>query len=165
MSADLFGYVASQGEEQSIGQRVADIGNSFDYVSFMVYPSHYYNGLEMPADPARALPAVNFSFAEARAHPDAVVERSLFAAYDFLHPLVASSTATGSPPVFESRARIRPWLEDFFHEADRVAGRPYGAQKVRMQIDAAEKVEHHGWMLWNASNVYSEEALYKKQPR
>ncbi|MBI3630809.1 MAG: hypothetical protein HY221_00520 [Candidatus Sungbacteria bacterium] len=162
LSADLFGYVAVQHEDETIGQRLEDIGDSFDYVSFMVYPSHYYAGLFLLADPSRNLTAVNYSFAQARANPGVVVERSLYVAHDFLNELVASSTATTTPPMPRSSARLRPWLEDFFHEADRLSGRPYGTEKVRMQIDAAERVERHGWMLWNASNIYTSGALKKK---
>lgn len=167
LSADLFGYVAAQREDLTIGQRLEDIGAFFDYVSFMVYPSHYYGGLYLPADPARGLGAVDYSFSEARANPDVVVERSLLAARDFLDGKIATSTPATSTPIevvidggaAEGRARLRPWLEDFFHEEDKAASRPYGAQKVRMQIDAAERVEDHGWLLWNAANIYSEEAL------
>lgn len=169
LSADLFGYVASQGEEQSIGQRVADIGSSFDYISFMVYPSHYYGGLALPADAARGLPAVNYTLAEARTHPDVVVGRSILTALDFLNPISTSPSATSTQKemgdMFQqnaSSAGVRPWLEDFFHEQDRLAGRPSGAAKVRMQIDAAEKSGGHGWLLWNASNIYSESALKKE---
>ena len=166
LSADLFGYVANQGEDQTIGQRLTAIAPFFDYLSFMLYPSHYYTGLMMPADPLRELPAVNYTLTDARSHPDVVVGRTLLAALDFLNPLTASSTATSTPK--EARgmlqqkatsAAVRPWLEDFFHEQDRVAGRPSGAQKVRMQIDAAEKSGARGWLLWNASNIYSEGAL------
>lgn len=169
LSADLFGYVASQGEEQSIGQRVVDVGSSFDYISFMIYPSHYYAGLMLPANPAAGLPAVNYTLAEARTHPDIVVGRSLLAALDFLNPAAASSPATstqhGTSDTLQQKATpaaVRPWLEDFFHEQDRVAGRPSGAVKVRLQIDAAEKSGGHGWLLWNASNIYSESALKKE---
>jgi hypothetical protein len=158
ISADLFGYVADQGEDDTIGQRLEDIAPLFDYLSFMVYPSHYYAGLMLPADVARGLPAVNFTLAEARTHPDVVVGRSMLAALNFFPGAHASSTPATSP-----NALLRPWLEDFFHEQDRIAGRPWGAQKVRMQIDAAEQAGARGWLLWNASNVYSEAAL-KKDP-
>ncbi|TSC76090.1 MAG: hypothetical protein G01um101433_820 [Parcubacteria group bacterium Gr01-1014_33] len=183
MSADLFGYVATQREDLGIGQRLQDIGNYFDYTSFMVYPSHYYSGLVLPADPQDALPAVNLTAHEARAHPDTVVYRSLLAARNFLDGKtrmpdsraergtkiatstqnIASTTSfaiASSTPV--SGAKLRPWLEDFFHEQDKAAKRPYGAEKVRLQIDAAQKAEPHGWMLWNAANVYTEEALRKE---
>ena len=162
LSADIFGYVAAQGEDLTIGQRLDDIGDNFDYVSFMVYPSHYYGGFFMPDDPERGREAVHYTFAEARAHPGVVVGRSLMAARDFFDGIATTSGATSSPAALGVRARIRPWLEDFFHEDDRASGRPWGKEKVRLQIDAAESVEDHGWMLWNAANVYTDEALRKE---
>lgn len=174
LSADIFGYVAAQREDLTIGQRLDDIGDTFDYVSFMVYPSHYYSGLYLPADPSHGLPTVDYNFTQARANPDVVVERSLLFAREFLDGRIATSTlaagtaTTGAVvdgavrPQPRERARLRPWLEDFFHEEDQAAGRPYGAQKVRMQIDAAERVENHGWLLWNAANIYTDEALKKE---
>ncbi len=175
LSADLFGYVATQKEDAGIGQRLEDIGNYFDYISFMVYPSHYYSGFYLPADAAREFEAVNFSFAEARANPAVVVERSLLFARDFLNgkngtttvvylstSVATNSVAVSVPATPRSRAKLRPWLEDFFHEDDRVAGRLYGVDKVRAQIDAAERAESHGWLLWNAANVYTEGALKKE---
>ena len=171
LSVDLFGYVAINSSDVGIGQRLDDLGDNFDYLSFMVYPSHYYNGLRLPADPLNNFAAIDLSFAEARQNPGVVVERSLRLARDFLDgkigtttlPVLASSTPDISKnSVLRSRARIRPWLEDFFHEDDRAAGRPWGAEKVRMQIDAAEKVEKHGWLIWNAANVYTENALKKE---
>ena len=167
LSADLFGYVAAQHEELSIGQRLEDIGENFDYISFMVYPSHYYNGLVLPPDPGRKLGAVNFSLSDARRNPGTVVERSLLIARDFLDLKFASSTVATATPVEVSalpryNVRFRPWLEDFYHEEDKAAGRPYGAEKVRQQIDAAESVEPHGWLLWNAANIYTENALNKE---
>jgi hypothetical protein len=176
LSADLFGYAALQYGDVGIGQRLQDIGESFDYVSFMVYPSHYYSGLYVPADPSRKLSAVSLDKKGVRIHPDITVGRSLQAARNFLDGrhnttiAIASTTTTTTPinadineAATRSRVRLRPWLEDFFHEQDMVSHRPYGAEKVRMQINAAEQVERHGWLLWNASNVYSEGALKKDQ--
>lgn len=172
LSADLFGYAAIRAGDVGIGQRLDDVGDNFDYLSFMVYPSHYYSGLRLPADPLNNLPAVNFTFAQARQNPDVVVERSLRVARDFLDgkinttasvvstssavSLVSAAASTSAPL---SRARLRPWLEDFFHEDDRVAGRPWGAEKVKLQIEGTERVEKHGWLLWNAANIYTEAGL------
>lgn len=170
LSADLFGYAAIRAGDVGIGQRLDDMGDNFDYLSFMVYPSHYYSGLRLPVDPLNNLPAVNFTFAQVRQNPGVVVERSLRLARDFLDGKLATSTsisivsassslefASSAQP--RSGARLRPWLEDFFHEDDRLSGRPWGAEKVRMQIEGAEKVEQHGWLIWNAANVYTEGAL------
>ena len=175
LSADMFGYAAIRAGDVGIGQRLEDIGSSFDYVSFMVYPSHYYSGLNLPADVAHNLPSVNYNRNEVRVHPDVTVGRSLQVAQDFLDTLtVATSSATSSQIVMggnsseqseldaKTKVKIRPWLEDFFHEADKAAGRPYGAQKVRLQINAAERVGRHGWLLWNAANIYAQEALKGK---
>ena len=172
LSADMFGYAAIRAGDVGIGQRLEDVGSSFDYVSFMVYPSHYYSGLNLPAALAHNLPAVNYDRREVRFHPDVTVGRSLQVAQDFLDALMASSTATttigtpigaDAPKAAGHVVRLRPWLEDFFHEADRQAHRPYGAQKVRMQINGAENVTTGGWLLWNAANVYTQEALKKQE--
>jgi len=173
LSADLFGYAAIRAGDVGIGQRLDDIGDNFDYISFMVYPSHYYSGLYLPADPTRNLPTVSLNLKQSRAHLDTIIYRSLLAARDFLDGRIGTTTAASSSaavasyeivqnPTPRSQARLRPWLEDFYHENDMAAGRPYGVQKVRMQIDAAQKAEDHGWLLWNAANVYTEGALKKE---
>ncbi|MDZ4299950.1 MAG: putative glycoside hydrolase [Candidatus Sungbacteria bacterium] len=169
LSADLFGYVATSGSDVGIGQRLEDVGDNFDFVSLMVYPSHYYSGLVLPPDPVRKLPAINWNVNQARTNPGILVERAMFFAEDLLNKRTASSSvavaasstvpAVGVSSTTPRHARLRPWLEDFFHEADRVAGRPSGELKVRLQADAAEKSSGHGWLLWNASNVYTESAL------
>lgn len=174
LSADLFGYAAIRAGDVGIGQRLDDIGDNFDYVSFMVYPSHYYSGLYLPADPLFKLPAVSLNRVQARVHPDIIVGRSLLFAREFLDGKLGTSsvsnviagtstTQIAEKPSPRSHVRLRPWLEDFFHEQDKEAGRPYGAEKVRLQIDAAEHAEPHGWLLWNASNIYSENALKKEE--
>jgi len=176
LSADFFGY-ASIGLDTGIGQCLEALEDNFDYVSFMVYPSHYYSGFKMPADPYRKLPILNYTMAQSRANPQDIVGRSMQFARDFFDGKISTSTypfsyivACLTPSVaqncatlgVETKTRLRPWLEDFFHEEDCVAQRPCNAAKVRLQIDAAENSDNHGWMLWNAANVYTESALKKE---
>ena len=166
LSADFFGYAAI-GLDTGIGQCIEGLENNFDYISFMLYPSHYYNGFYVGAYPARNLSPLKYTFSQSRTHPDVIIERSLIFAHDFfsgliLSPNATSTTATSTNPIVRSHTRLRPWLEDFFHEEDKKAGRPYGETKVRMQIDAAERATPHGWMLWNSRNIYTEEALKKE---
>lgn len=190
LSADLFGYAAI-GLDTGIGQCIDSLEDNFDYVSFMVYPSHYYSGFKMPPDPYRKLPALNYTVAQSRANPQDIVGRSMQFARDFFDGKISTSTypfsygstqlTTGllarpatstvatstplEPPIFvpRSKARLRPWLEDFFHDQDCAAKRPCGKEKVRLEIDAAEKSDNHGWLLWNAANVYTEAALKKEE--
>lgn len=168
LSTDLFGYAAI-GIDTGIGQCIESLGDNFDYVSFMLYGSHYYNGFHFGAYPERNLLPVHFNASQVRTHPDVVIERSLIFAKDFFEGKILSPSATSTviatttSPVLRSRARLRPWLEDFFHDQDRAVNRPYGETKVRMEIDAAERATPYGWMLWNAANVYTEAALTKGQ--
>ncbi|MBI4132831.1 MAG: hypothetical protein HY473_01965 [Candidatus Sungbacteria bacterium] len=186
LSADLFGYVALQQQDLGIGQRLQDIGENFDYVSLMVYPSHYYAGFQVSKDAARNLPALYYPYRSASstqtatAHPYEVVYRSLLIAQDILEGRVATRTdqagqsasgldkvATSSIPSISPvspvrRARLRPWLQDFNLGVDTSRGIYYDAKKVRAQIEAAEAAGASGWLLWNAENIYTKEALRKE---
>jgi len=171
LSADLFGYAAIEPEDLGIGQRLADIGNHFDYISLMLYPSHFYSGFYVPADSLRDLPAVSLpSRAEssrdtAPAHPGDVVLRSLYSASDVLagvYRLAAASSSRALEQPIASNAKLRPWLQDFNLGVDTSRGIIYDAKAVRAEIDAAEKAGASGWLLWNASNVYTAAALKPK---
>ncbi|MFC5301562.1 putative glycoside hydrolase [Azospira restricta] len=59
-----------------------------------------------------------------------------------------------------SPLRFRPWLQAFRDYAfDR---RAFAGDEIRRQIDAAEAVGSHGWMLWNPRNVYTDAGLRKR---
>lgn len=51
----------------------------------------------------------------------------------------------------------RPWLQAFKDYA--FDHRVFGADEIRLQIDAAEVTGTNGWMLWNPRNRYTEEGL------
>lgn len=146
LSVDLFGYV-TQRPELSIGQSLEDAVPYFDYISPMVYPSHYYSGFSVKADEKRDLPAVSLSAYGANTDPETVIYRSLLTAQD---TIFATTT--------KKRAKLRPWLQDFS-----MGGVKYGEERVRAQIDAAEKAGSSGWLLWNASNRYTEATLNAAQ--
>lgn len=114
LSVDLFGYVASRGNDFGVGQRLEDLQDSFDYISFMLYPSHYYSGFYMARDAERGLPEVYYPYRATGPvrdgvsngasttnvvsnHPYEVVHRSIIFAEDFLagkfNKKNASSTA------------------------------------------------------------------------
>ncbi|MCX6781659.1 MAG: L-threonylcarbamoyladenylate synthase [Candidatus Magasanikbacteria bacterium] len=61
----------------------------------------------------------------------------------------------GMPKVEGHRAKVRPWLQAFN------LGAVYDAEKIRAQIAVAEKYSSAGWLLWNASNRYTDAGLNK----
>ena len=135
VTADVFGTViGSETDIERVGQNYAALGNVVDVLSPMVYPSHYRDGVY----------GID--------HPDFKPYETVSAA------LQASNEILSGIPQGEHRAAVRPWLQDF--TATWVKGHiPYGAQEVRAQIQAVYDAGYEEWILWNASNHYTEDAL------
>lgn len=53
-------------------------------------------------------------------------------------------------------AKIRPWLQDFD------LGAVYTPEMIELQKQAVYDAGAYGWLLWNSSNIYTEEALVKE---
>ncbi|OGH79202.1 MAG: hypothetical protein A3G08_04015 [Candidatus Magasanikbacteria bacterium RIFCSPLOWO2_12_FULL_47_9b] len=84
ISVDMFGFVMERHDGMNIGQRLEDAVDSVDYISPMMYPSHYpagHLGLDNPA-----------------AFPGEVI---------------AHGMEQGMPYVAGKRAKIRPWIQAF----------------------------------------------------
>ena len=157
VSFDLFGLVCMGNDGLGIGQRLPDVMGSADFVSPMVYPSHYANGFQ-----GFAYPAV---------HPYEVIKISLDHALPLLHPsTIETSTvknADGSetilkksiPPTKETLTatakKFRPWIQDFD------IGAVYTGAMIEAQIKAVRDAGGSGYLIWNARNVY-EPAKYTK---
>lgn len=86
VSFDLFGFVMEQvnGYDLGIGQRLADALDDADYISPMMYPSHYPRGHLGLANPA--------------AYPSLVIE----------HGMKSSASL-----FTDHRAKLRPWIQAF----------------------------------------------------
>jgi len=92
ISADLFGLSTVNTDDMGIGQVIESAYAYFDYVSPMVYPSHYANGFLGYKNPAD--------------YPYEVVKYSMDHA-------VTRLKAAGS-----TTSKLRPWLQDFDLGAD-----------------------------------------------
>ena len=134
LSVDLFGMTTTMENDMNIGQMLELALPYFDYISPMVYPSHYpatWNGFVNPAE-----------------HPYEVVKLALSRGMEREQLLnILNGLATSTP------SKLRPWLQDFN------LGATYGSDKVRAQIQATYDVGLTSWMLWNAGNKYTESAL------
>ena len=126
ISLDLFGLTmeATSTNDMQIGQRIAGAVDHVDYISPMMYPSHYPSGHLKLANPA--------------AQPALVIDNGM---------------KKGARFFVGKRAKVRPWLQAFN------MGAVYGAEKIRAQINAVEKYDNAGWLLWNAANRYTSEGL------
>jgi hypothetical protein len=133
-SVDLFGMTTTIFNDMGIGQVLELALPYFDYVSPMVYPSHYpsnWNGFANPAE-----------------YPYDVIKFAMSAGVAREQALdIARGIATSTP------SKLRPWLQDFN------LGATYGPDKVRAQIQATYDSGLTSWMLWSAANKYTEAAL------
>jgi len=147
LSVDLFAYNMLNSSDLGIGQVFLELYDYFDYVSPMVYPSHYIAG--------------NFGFNNPAEHPYEVVLGTIEKGKQQLWEKSAVEVGTTTPtivnPIFEKRLKkLRPWLQDFN------IGAIYDSDMIRKEKQAVYDVGlTSGWLLWNPRNVYTEEALDK----
>lgn len=158
ISADLFGLATiDTWDDLGIGQVIESAYEYFDYISPMVYPSHYAKGFSGFQNPAT--------------HPYEVVKLSMDKALTRIaatNKIVIGTTVVGTTTVEQVQevpkfsSKLRPWLQDFD------LGATYDASMVRAQIQATDDsllgtpAHYNGWLLWDPSNTYTEGALNKE---
>lgn len=142
LSADIFGIVLeSPADEEGIGQYLELMGQHVNYLSPMVYPSHYGCGQTVNG----------VAFDKPDFDPNGVVYNAL---------------AKGKERIENDKnfiAKFRPYLQDFTASyMEEGTFQTYGPQQVREQIEAVYKNGYHGWIFWNIDNKYSEGAFLPK---
>ncbi|MBR0501795.1 MAG: putative glycoside hydrolase [Paludibacteraceae bacterium] len=138
--ADLFGTViGSDIDRGRTGQNYAELATMTDALCPMIYPSHYGKrtfGIPVPdANPYQTIYKACLLSQEQLKRPD-------------------SATI----------AVVRPWLQCF--SAPWVEGHiSYGSKQIKDQIQAVYDAGYDEWILWNASNHYSQvKAALSKEP-
>jgi hypothetical protein len=127
VSFDLFGMTFETSDDFGVGQRLVDVYPNADFVSPMVYPSHYASGFQGYANPAL--------------YPYEVIAHSLTSGLG----IVSSNFGL---PDSEITPKFRPWIQDFD------IGAVYTSDRIEAEIKAVRDAGASGWMLWNARNVY-----------
>ena len=176
MSADVYGVVIdSEVDQQIVGQNYVEMSRYLDYICPMVYPSHYgpYN-YNIPVPDAQPYDTVKAAMqASKKVLAGAENEKEQTAETESVsgnavsgNDLAGDGEVLGLTdeeiaalePMEGIRAGVRPWLQDF--TASWVSGHiAYGPQQIREQIQAVYDAGYEEWILWNASNRYTEEGL------
>ncbi|MBI1975005.1 MAG: hypothetical protein HYS57_01440 [Parcubacteria group bacterium] len=152
ISVDIFGATFIW-PQHTIGQRLEDAAESFDYVIPMPYPSHWGPG--------------SFGLANPAYHPYQTVYRSLTQGW---------RKVENNP---KRIASLRSWIQAFDLDSSRPMRRyKYTPWHIREQIRACYDVARPpaaiptaksggagctGWILWNAANVYDESSFLKEK--
>lgn len=162
LSVDLFGMTATNYDDLNIGQVLERALPYFDYVSPMVYPSHYPTGFNGWKDVnAHPYDIVFFSLSRAVARTTATSTSISCLVCQPLITSTSSSTLSASPSLYSkpayNRAKIRPWLQDFNYPV------PYTAEMVKAQMEATYAAGLNSWMLWDPANKYTRSALLTEE--
>lgn len=144
LSGDVFGIICeSPKDTEQIGQYLEYIGKDhLDYLSPMVYPSHYRIGQKINGIP---------------------FEKPDFKPYEVVFNTMVKAKERVSK-VKDYRAKMRPYLQDF--DATWLGDgyyKDYGAEDVRAQIKAVYDAGYEEWILWNSVNKYSTDALLTEE--
>ena len=126
ISADIYGQVGTSSDDMSLGQFWEAVSSEVDYVSPMMYPSHYGKGvygLDIPdANPYKTI-------------------------YHSTKDSINRNNNISSPAI------IRPWIQAF--TATWVKGHiHYGSKEVKEQIKAMKDLGVDEYILWSATNRY-----------
>jgi hypothetical protein len=135
LGIDVFGLSAWwEHSDGGIGQDLAELADSVDYVCPMLYPSTFASGLP------GGLP-----------YPDVVT--------DPYKVIWGSVKHLRENQMAGSRAVVRPWLQYFDDYGDQLGGYRYDAPQIEAQTKAAAEAGAVGWMLWDPRNAYDRGGL------
>ncbi len=144
VSADVFAIICeSQLDGESIGQIIERVGMDIDYVSPMVYPSHFANASRGVMGNGSGQEINGIKFTAPDLEPYKVVYNTML------------KTMSKISAVPEYKAKIRPYLQAF--TASYLPSgykQKYGPQQIKDQIKAANDGGSSGWILWDPANIY-----------
>ncbi len=130
VTADIFGWMTTAGDDQNIGQHWEAMANVVDYTAPMIYPSHYSRG--------------NYSLKVPDAQPYKCVAAAIKDAIDRNKNI-------------ETPAKLRPWIQDF--TARYLAGHiEYGVKEIKAEIKALKDNGVDEYMMWNSKSSYTDNA-------
>jgi len=149
-SADIFGISAiSDRDAGHIGQNVQMLLPRLDFISPMIYPSHFANSSNgtMGNGVGQTIDGVLFT------HPDTKPYEVIY--HSLQHFRRHIDTFEEENPGVEV-AVIRPFLQYFTASYLREGyWIPYGPDEVRAQIEAVYDAGFNEWLLWSHNNSYN----------
>lgn len=160
LSADLFGMTTTNTDDLNIGQILEKAEPYFDYISPMVYPSHYPPTFMGFGNPNKyPYEVVKYSMDEAVKRFVATTTEVEIRGVSPISTTTPNRSATGQakPFLYSKKAapisKLRPWLQDFDY------GGNYDVAEVQAQMKAVYDAGLTSWMLWSPSNQYTKGAL------
>lgn len=152
ISADVFAIICeSSGDREGIGQVLEKIGMDIEYISPMIYPSHYANNSKGMMGNGVGQSINNVLFTSPDLKPYDVVYNALL------------KTKTRIEKVDGYKAKVRPYLQ-YFTATYLPKGyyQNYGTEQIRQQIKAVNDAGYEEWIFWDAGNKYKDTSFQKE---
>lgn len=134
VAVDVFGYALQSGRADGIGQDFSEISNEADIMCSMIYPSHWGPH--------------SFEIEKPDLEPYELVKRYLVEEKKIFDDL-------------DHTPQSRPWIQDFtaswIGEGNWME---YDSDAVQAQIDAIYESGQREYLIWNATNTYTEGVDY-----
>lgn len=151
VSADIFAIVCeSLGDTEGIGQVLERVGMDIDYISPMIYPSHYANNSRgmMGNGVGQSINGIVFTAPDLK--PYEVVYN------------VLEKTKNRISEVENYKAEVRPYIQGFTASyLPKGYYQVYGPEQIKQQIKAVYDAGYEEWIVWDAGNNYVENAFKK----
>lgn len=149
-SADIFGSICLQSKDAGgIGQTLETISEIFDYISPMIYPSHFANDSTTHYSGNGVGTNINgVLYPKPDFEPYNVIYNSL---------IITKSRLEKA----DLDIKVRPYLQGFTANTYLEEGyyMEYGVEQYRDQIKAVYDAGYSEWLFWNSRNTYVEEAF------
>ncbi len=137
ISADIFGYVVWRDDDMGIGQHLENVAQHVDYVSPMLYPNLFWDGIAVEG-------GAKYGNQQAGFYPYDIVNESMKVAVKRI-----------------GADKLRPWLQYY---NDYLTGKAYTADDVEVQKKATYDNGVQGWLFWDPSNRFNKGGFDSKQP-
>jgi hypothetical protein len=152
LSGDIFGSVCIQSRDAGgIGQTLETISRQFDYISPMIYPSHYANDSDHYSGNKVGTNINGVHYKKPDLEPYNIIYNTL---------LITKKRLTDAG----LDIRVRPYLQGF--TADYMPDgyyAKYGVDEYRAQIKAVYDAGYSEWIFWNSRNTYVEKAFLPEE--
>lgn len=147
LSADVFGISAvATADDKIIGQNWEKLAQHVDYLSPMVYPSHYATVLQNGV--GQEINGVKFTKPDLE--PYNVVYQTLLSGKKRLEKANIKVNIRAYLQAFTA-----PWIGKGYYQK-------YGAEQIKQQIKAVYDAGYTEWILWDPANKYPLDVYQKK---
>jgi hypothetical protein len=153
LSGDVFGSICIQSRDAGgIGQTLETISREFQYISPMIYPSHYANDSKTHYSGNGTGTNINgVLYKKPDLEPYNIVYNTL---------LITKRRLTEAGLDIEVRPYLQGFNADYMPEGYFIN---YGVDEYRAQIQAVYDAGYSEWVFWNSRNTYIEKAFLPEE--